>query len=92
MLLRVLTNIFRALTLLVLLLILAINAAATIKVSPTVSAWLVFAVCIFAELSMLLQTLKNREENTCREIFGMKLLVVCLLFLISVTLLIVSLL
>ena len=92
MLLRVLTNIFRVLTLFALLIILMINAAVTVKVSPTVSAWLVFSVCIFAELAMLLQTLKNREENTCREIFGMKLLTVCLLFLTSVTLLIVNLL
>ena len=92
MVLRVLTNAFRALTLLALLLILMINAATTIRISPTASAWLVFAACIFAELAMLLQTLKNRAENTCREIFGMKLLTVCLLFLTSVTLLIVSLL
>ena len=89
--LRIFMNVFRALTLLTLLLILLINAAVTIKVSPAASAWLVFALCLFAELAMLFQTVMNREENTCRQNYGYKLITVCLLFLTSVTLLIVSL-
>ncbi len=89
--LRFVTNLFRVLSLLVLLVIVMINAAVTLKVSPAVSAWLVFALCISVELAMLCQTVMNREENTCRQNYGYKLLFVSLLMMTTVLLLLINL-
>ena len=88
---RILTNLFRALAALGLTVIILINAAETLTVSPAASAWLVFGACILAELAMLCQTIMNRENNSCRQNFGYKLMAVCFLFITSVLLLIVSL-
>ncbi len=87
---RVLTNLFRVLAVLAFAVIVLINAEKTLTVSPAVSAWLVFAVCILAELAMLCQTIMNRENNSCRQNFGYKLMTVCFFFITSVVLLIVS--
>lgn len=88
---RILTNVFRVLTVLSLVIIVLINAEKTLTVAPAASAWMVFGVCIFAELAMLFQTIMNRENNTCRQNFGYKLMAVCLFFFTSVLLLIVNL-
>ena len=88
---RILTNIFRALAVISFALILLINAEETLTVSPAASAWLVFGACILTELAMLCQTVMNRENNSCRQNYGYKLMTVCFLFITSTVLLIVSL-
>lgn len=88
---RILTNAFRALAVLSFAVILLINAEKTLTVTPAVSAWLVFGACMLTELAMLCQTIMNRENNSCRQNFGYKLMTVCFFFITSVVLLIVNL-
>ena len=84
-----LTNLFRTLAVLLILLMVMINSATTLEISPTVGSAITFSACFAVELAMLFQTIKNREANSCRQNFGYKLIFVTLLMISSlVTLLI----
>ena len=68
---------------------LVINSATTLEISPAVGSVITFSACFAVELAMLFQTIKNREANSCRQNFGYKLIFVTLLMISSlVTLLI----
>ena len=84
-----LTNLFRTLAVLLILLMVMINSATTLEISPAVGSVITFSACFAVELAMLFQTIKNREANSCRQNFGYKLIFVTLLMISSlVTLLI----
>ena len=84
-----LTNLFRTLAVLLILLMVMINSATTLEISPAAGSAITFSACFAVELAMLFQTIKNREANSCRQNFGYKLIFVTLLMISSlVTLLI----
>ena len=89
---KVLTNLFRALAILMILVVVLINSSQLLEISPVVSAVLSYLTCLFVELAMLFQTIKNREGNSCRQNFGYKLIFVSLLLISSTVLCFVELL
>ncbi len=69
-----------------------VNSTVTLEIKPAVSAVLTYITCLSVELAMLFQTIKNREENSCRQNFGYKLMFVSILLLFSTVLFFVELL
>ena len=82
---KLLTNLFRALGVLMVVFVVMLNSTVTLEINPIVSAVLTFLTCLFIELAMLFQTVKNREENSCRQNFGYKLMFVSALMIFSTT-------
>lgn len=89
---KLLTNLFRGVALVLIATVALINSSELLQIKPAASAVLTYLTCLSVELAMLLQTIKNREENTCRQNFGYKLIFVSLLMLASTVLFLVELL
>lgn len=89
---KLLTNLFRVIAVVMIAIVAMVNSATLIEIEPAVSATLTYLTCLSVELAMLFQTIKNREENTCRQNFGYKLIFISLLLLFSTVLYLVELL
>lgn len=80
---KLLTNLFRFLAVLLIAVVVMLNSTVVLEIDPTVSAVLTYLTCLSVELAMLFQTVKNREENSCRQNFGYKLMFVSALIIFS---------
>lgn len=80
---KLLTNLFRFLAVLLIAVVVMLNSTVALEIDPTVSAVLTYLTCLSVELAMLFQTVKNREENSCRQNFGYKLMFVSALIIFS---------
>lgn len=88
---KLLTNLFRVIAVIMIAIVALLNSSVLLEIKPAVSATLTYLTCLSVELAMLFQTIKNREENTCRQNFGYKLIFVSLLLLFSTVLFFVEL-
>ena len=80
---KLLTNLFRFLAVLLIAVVVMLNSTVVLEIEPAVSAVLTYLTCLSVELAMLFQTVKNREENSCRQNFGYKLMFVSALIIFS---------
>lgn len=80
---KLLTNLFRFLAVLLIAVVVMLNSTVVLEIDPAVSAVLTYLTCLSVELAMLFQTVKNREENSCRQNFGYKLMFVSALIIFS---------
>ena len=88
---KLLTNLFRVIAVVMIAIVAMINSSELIEIKPAVSAVLTYVTCLSVELAMLFQTVKNRDDNSCRQNFGYKLIFVSLLLLSSTVLFFVEL-
>ena len=88
---KLLTNLFRVIAVVMIAIVAMINSSELLEIKPAVSAVLTYVTCLSVELAMLFQTVKNRDDNSCRQNFGYKLIFVSLLLLSSTVLFFVEL-